>query len=127
MRHLAIALAAMLLGACATEPPASPVAPAAGPVAASPVSAGQAPASQPATPPEADSLPPGYRLVERKGVTLVCTRNTDTGSRVNKETCMTEAEFVEMRARGQSPWLDLRNSVTTCGGTGAGACRSGGT
>jgi hypothetical protein len=127
MRHLAIALTATLLGACATEPQAPPVAPAAGAVAASPVSASQPPAGQPATPAAADSLPPGYRLVERKGVTLVCTRNTDTGSRVNKETCMTQAEFVEMRARGQSPWLDLRNSVTTCGGTGAGACRSGGT
>jgi hypothetical protein len=127
MRHFAIALAAIFLSACATEPPAPPVAPAARTVAADPAPAGQPPASQPAAPPAADSLPPGYRLVERKGVTLVCTRNTDTGSRVNKETCMTEAEFVEMRARGQSPWLDLRHSVTTCGGTGAGACRSGGT
>lgn len=106
MRQLAIALAAVLLGACATEPPAPPVAPAA------------APANS--------SIPPGYRLVERKGVRLLCTRATETGSRFSKETCVTEAQYAELQARGQDVWQGVRNSVTTCGGTGAGACRGGG-
>jgi hypothetical protein len=125
MRHLAIALAAMLLSACATEPPAPPVAPAAKAVAADPPPAGQQPASQPTTTPAASGLPPGYRLVERKGVRLLCTRSTDTGSRVNKETCMTEAEYVEMQARGESPWQDLNNSVKMRATCTAGSCSGG--
>jgi hypothetical protein len=62
-------------------------------------------------------------VVERKGVRLLCTRKTESGSRLNKETCMTEAEYVEMQVRGQDVWQGVRNSVTTCGGTGTGACR----
>jgi hypothetical protein len=105
MRHLAVALAAILLGACATEPTAPPEAPAATSAAV--------------------GIPSGYRLVERKGVRLLCSRATETGSRYSKETCMTEAEYVEMQARGQDVWQGIRNSVTTCGGTGTGACGSG--
>jgi hypothetical protein len=30
-----------------------------------------------------------------------------------------------MQARGQDVWQGIRNSVTTCGGTGTGACGSG--
>ncbi len=123
MRHLAIALAAILLGACATEPSAPPVAPAAAAVATDPPSASQPPAGQPGTTPAESSIPPGYRLVERKGVRLLCSRATETGSRFSKETCVTEAQYAELQSRGQDVWQGVRNSVTTCGGTGTGACR----
>ena len=107
MKHLKIALAVVLLGACATKPSDPPMAPA-------------------ATTSAAVSIPPGYTLVERKGVRMLCSRATETGSRFNKETCVTEAQYAEMQARGQDVWQGIRNNVTTCGGTGTGACRSGG-
>lgn len=116
MKHLAVTLAAILLSACATEPAAPPAAPAAAAVATDP----------PATTPAAVSIPPGYRLVERKGVRLLCSRATETGSRFNKETCVTEAQYAEMQARGQDVWQGIRNNVTTCGGTGTAACRGAG-
>jgi hypothetical protein len=105
MRNLSIALAVTLLGACAAGPKAPPAA---------------APVAQAAT-----DVPPGYRVVERKGVPMLCTRRTESGSRLNKETCMTEAQYREMQARGEDPWLDLDNSVRVRPTCTAGACSGG--
>jgi hypothetical protein len=120
MRNLSIALAVILLGACAAGPTAPP---AAAPSAAA-VETGT-PATEPAVTPPATDVPPGYRLVERKGVRMLCTRRTESGSRLNKETCMTEAQYREMQVRGEDPWQDVNNSVRmrptctsgSCGGS----------
>jgi hypothetical protein len=68
-------------------------------------------------------VPPGYRLVERDGVRLLCTRTTTLGSRFQKEICMTEAEYVEFEARNEGMRQDLRKSIGICGGgSGVGSC-----
>jgi hypothetical protein len=120
MRNLSIALAVILLGACAAGPTAPP---AAVPPAAA-VATGT-PAAKAAVTPPATGVPPGYRLVDREGVRMLCTRRTESGSRLNKETCMTEAQYREMQIRGEDVWQDVDNSVRmrptctsgSCGGS----------
>lgn len=128
MRMIAIAFTATLLAACAAQP-AGPVPPA--PVAVTAGSTAVAPAtSTTAAPVEAGSaktrIPSGYKLVERDGTRLLCTRTTTLGSRFPKEICMTEAEYVELERSNEGSRQDLRKGIGICGGgTGVGSCSGG--
>jgi hypothetical protein len=82
-------------------------------------------AVKPAVAPPATDVPPGYKVVERKGVRLLCTRATESGSRLSKETCMTEAQYREMQVRGESVWQDVNNSVRTRPTCTSGSCGGG--
>lgn len=131
MRMIATVFAAALLAACATQPatpvPPAPVASTAGPATTTAVapatgtttaSVETAAAGAPKT-----RIPPGYKLVERDGARLLCTRTTTLGSRFPKEICMTEAEYIEMEERNEGMRQDLRKSIGVCGGgTGVGSC-----
>jgi hypothetical protein len=117
MRACIVALVPILLTACASSPAPT-----------SPVATSPAPAALNAAAPVAEKAtnvirPPGYRLVERNGTTLFCTRVTTIGTKFKQEICMTRDEYEELQRRGENVRQDLRQATKMCGGgSGVGSC-----
>ena len=108
----ACALALALLAGCAAGPAAT------------------VPAAGLASRPASDSTnavqvtrPPGYKVVERNGTTLFCTRVALLGTKFKQEICMTRDEYAEVQRRGEKMRQDLRQTTKMCqGGSGFASC-----
>ncbi|HEX9208050.1 MAG TPA: hypothetical protein VF851_07425 [Steroidobacteraceae bacterium] len=123
MSSIAVALIAVLLVGCSSQPtsmptthvsPGTAAAPAAPVASLAPASAAAAPKVVAGSAAEQKQAPPGYKAIKRDGQMFYCKRDSQIGTRFTKVTCMTPDELAEYERDGAALRQELQRRANIC-------------